>query len=492
MNTDRQDTTEINIFKSLIGIIRSGVFGSYNLLLRPRSTTEDNKRRERILTIALLFINIFLLVLESSAIMTKIEAGEGYIGINILLFTLFVVSFLWLYYICRIGYFKIASYLFIIIYFVLTLYGSMQFGVSMPAGLLSYVLVITMASIVISSRVGAVTAVASILSIVIVGLIEKSNGMIPDWRFMPIQINDLIQYSVFFILLAAVSWLSNTEMEHSLKRARLSERLLKEERDNLEILVDQRTQALREAEQERVTQLSRFAEFGKRSAGLFHDLLGPLGALALTIGNLRGDRQQTRADEAEYAVSNAIDATRRMQQFMDTIRRQLAEEETITSFSILHEIEEAIRLLHYQSQQSKVSIVVNSEDENVYLVGNTFKFMQIMANLLANAVESFDGIQDKQEVSIHIRYGDQNCFITVSDNGCGIPSDVLPHIFNTFYTTKPLGIGLGLATVKDTVEKVFNGTISCTSTVDMGTTFIVTIPHGSSESHTIDTRLPRL
>lgn len=474
MSTDERITKKI--FPITLRTIRRGARGVYETLLEPRSLNEDDRRRERVLTIVLLSINILLLILESSAVMTSLRWREEYIGINVWFFTGFVAFFLWMYYICRIGYFKLAAYLFIIAYFILTLYGTVLFGATMPAGLLSYVLVITIASIVINSTVGVISAMVCILAMINVGLMEQASGTIAAWRLMPVQLNDLIQYSVFFLLLATISWLSNSEMERSLIRARRSERLLKEERDNLEVLVAERTKALREAEKDRLSQLSRFAEFGKRSAGLFHDLLGPLGALALTIGGL-GKNQSSPTTEAEQAVSNAIDATRRMQEFMNTIRRQLAEQETHTTFSVSQAIEESVRLLHYQALQSHVAIVVEQND-SVLLDGNQFKFTQIITNLLANAIESHT-----DTVLIRTAQKNQTLLITITDHGDGIPSETLPHIFNTFYTTKPNGIGLGLVTVKDTVEKTFGGTVTCESVVGTGTTFTISIPLPHEHHH---------
>jgi signal transduction histidine kinase len=467
----------------LISTISTGARYVYDTLLRPRSFTEDEKRRERILTIVLFCINIFLLLLDSTAINQRLRDGPIiYNGINVIFFSGVVAIFLWLYYISRIGYFKIAAYIFILLYFLVTLYGSIHFGISMPAGLLSYVLVITMASIIIGTRFGAMMAIMSIASVICVGLIEYNRSIVPYWRFLPLKVNDLIQYSVFFLLLATISWLSNSEMEKSLRRARTSERLLKDERDNLEILVETRTQALRAAERERVAQLSRFAEFGKRSAGLFHDLLGPLGALTLTVSGLRRD------DRATVAIDTAIDATRRMQRFMDTIRRQLVEEEAALSFSPMHQIEEALQLLHYQATHANVSIALESE-EDITIHGNPFKFTQVVTNLISNAIESYhDSTALEKKVLISVEKKDV-CVITITDHGCGIAADIFPKIFNTFFTTKPSGIGLGLATVKNTIEHAFHGTIACKSTLGIGTTFIVSIPI-HHESHPTNHSIP--
>jgi signal transduction histidine kinase len=67
--------------------------------------------------------------------------------------------------------------------------------------------------------------------------------------------------------------------------------------------------------------------------------------------------------------------------------------------------------------------------------------------------------------------------INVIDNGSGIPTDVLPHIFDTYYTTKPKGIGtgLGLPIARDIV-RAHGGDLLVDTTLGKGTTFTVVLP----------------
>src|SRR6185369_9267351 len=112
-----------------------------------------------------------------------------------------------------------------------------------------------------------------------------------------------------------LAWLWNHEVEKSLKRARKSESELKEERDMLEITVEERTKALRQTEFEKVEQLHQFAEFGQLASGLFHDLLNLVNAASLI-------------DEARVPISRASAMSRRVEGFMQAIRRQLNHQET--------------------------------------------------------------------------------------------------------------------------------------------------------------------
>jgi signal transduction histidine kinase len=81
--------------------------------------------------------------------------------------------------------------------------------------------------------------------------------------------------------------------------------------------------------------------------------------------------------------------------------------------------------------------------------------------------------------SLTIRTGVDNgyCVVSIADTGVGIPSDIMPHIFDPFYTTKGVGegTGLGLSVSKGIVEQ-HGGIIEVDSRVGAGTTFIIKLP----------------
>src|SRR5207245_1034752 len=93
------------------------------------------------------------------------------------------------------------------------------------------------------------------------------------WKHQEYNLADGIVRYITLTIIALVSWLFNREMETALIRAQLSEKALREQRDLLEIKVEERTQELKQTQVEKLTQLYRFAEFGKISSGLFHDLV---------------------------------------------------------------------------------------------------------------------------------------------------------------------------------------------------------------------------
>ncbi|MEM9089849.1 MAG: ATP-binding protein [Cyanobacteria bacterium P01_F01_bin.53] len=109
---------------------------------------------------------------------------------------------------------------------------------------------------------------------------------------------------------------------------------------------------------------------------------------------------------------------------------------------------------------------------------------QVFMNVLANAADALiDSLsEDKDailEIGIRTEATDNNWVrIIISDNGPGIPEEMLSQIFDVFFTTKPVGsgTGLGLSISHQIVTERHGGTLECQSTVGEGTSFIITIP----------------
>lgn len=101
----------------------------------------------------------------------------------------------------------------------------------------------------------------------------------------------------------------------------------------------------------------------------------------------------------------------------------------------------------------------------------------ILHNLISNAIKYQQKEQRSKKVSLDINIENGLCKIVISDNGIGIPEEHLEHVFKLFYraSTQMQGSGLGLYNVKNALIKL-NGDIKLESTLNVGTTFIITIP----------------
>jgi signal transduction histidine kinase len=458
-------------------------------LIAPTSQNEDTRRQELILNIILLFSTVFMALLDATIILNSIRSYPHYRGIPWTIFTTLAGGCIAMFIASKRGYARAVSYIFICFFAAGALYGGWRWGISVPAILLTFALISITSSILIGSSFGFLVSGLLIISMSVLAVHEiYSLGVLP-WKYEIIRSTDVITYSAILIFIAALSWLSNREIQKSLNRARASEFALAEERDLLEVKVIERTDELHQAQAERMAEISRIAEFGRLSQGLFHDLMTPLSSVTLHMEKLR-NLDAPEAHEARAYLAKAVTASYKMGNFMNLIRshiRQNSEEnhQDVSArklLSIADELHETLELLEFKARHAKVAIEVNVEPD-IFYPGNAIYFQRIFLNLVSNAIEAHEETPDRTDsnekrIDIAIYKKNDAVEINISDNGPGISAENTKLIFEPFFSTKSpeKGIGVGLSTVKNIVEKEFKGTITVKSTPGDKTSFIISLP----------------
>lgn len=359
---------------------------------------------------------------------------------------------------------------------------SYRWGVDLHAAILFYALVIVMAGILIGKNFVFVATIATGIMIALLGYLQRGN-IIPANRYWVSAmwgVPEILAAVIIFFVIATITWLSNHEMEKSLARLRKSEAELKEERDTLEIKVEQRSKELKEAQAEKIDQLYRFAEFGRISSGLFHDLINPLNAVSLNLSKTDGS-----AEETKQYVSNAVRAAKKLEDLVVAVRKQLAREETKTLFLIEQEIQHVIEVLSHKAQKANVELRFTPRSD-IRMFGDAIKFNQIVLNLVANGIDAcMPPTAELVPVSLANRWVQislveepEIIIMIVEDNGVGIPEHHMSKIFEPFFTTKinGQGIGIGLSMAKRIVEKDFGGALIAKSEAGRGSSFKVSLP----------------
>jgi signal transduction histidine kinase len=218
----------------------------------------------------------------------------------------------------------------------------------------------------------------------------------------------------------------------------------------------------------------KMAEFGRVCAGLIHEISTPLTAANLTLAQL-GDR---------YNSNDLIKQIRRelylLERYILAARLQLKGKSTPTSFSPTIAIHQVGMLLYPKAKQSGVKLLISTSGA-MRIYGDRVKFIQIITNLVNNAIEAYEGISKRPRfVEIRVRYkGNNLAVISVSDKGVGISLRNLKRVFDPLFSTKESldrGMGIGLSTVKSYIEQDFGGTIKVHSLQGAGTNFTVVIP----------------
>lgn len=463
--------------------------------LVPVSRNEDTARREYILNILLLgaisLLGFAIVVAIVTRALSNDPVGLEQNALPLAVLWGLIALFLSLYTLSRKGYSITASYIFVGLFFALAAYLGYEWGVDVVSSLLIYALVIVMAGVLVSTRFAFVVTLVCGLTMWFVGgaQLDGSIEMSRYWRTQTWSEADTIVTIAIFLIIATVAWLSNREIEKSLRRARRSERALKKERDLLEVKVEERTQELREAQAEKLQQVYRFAEFGRISSGLFHDLINPLNAVSLNLEKVAQSAhaeaddlaQRSKAmpvSQAREYVDGAVRAAKRLEEMVVAVRSQLVSSGgQKVAFSLETTIKQVIEVLGHKARAAQVRLDFVPPQTDIELFGESVKCSQIFMNLIANAIDACAEVVGRDRVvTIEIKAGDASAIARVCDTGAGIPAPLQENIFTPFFSTKAgKGMGLGLSMVKEIVEKDFDGTIEFVSS-QTGTTFTVMFP----------------
>lgn len=219
---------------------------------------------------------------------------------------------------------------------------------------------------------------------------------------------------------------------------------------------------------DRMREMQRFAELGRLSASLLHEISNPLTAAVLHL--------EQHHDQDSLNIKQARRNIQLLQRYVEAARQQLRQESKPVNFYIRPQLSQIRRLLTPVARRASVRLRFSLE-ANYRLYGDPIKFQQILSNLIGNAIDSYSSLPDIQgqpEVKITISGRQHWVFIRVSDRGEGIPVDQLNRLFDPFYTTKGMsgkGLGIGLTAVKQYVEEDFHGVIQVTSSLRHGTQF---------------------
>lgn len=445
---------------------------------------EDRRRKENILNIILVGSIVMLVILDAIVLFYSLREGSADREISFGVFSLLPAFFIFLYVLSKRGHADLASFLMIAAYFTSDSYAAYRWGVTMQVVLITYALIIVTATILRGTKFGFFTTGLIAAFIISVGYAQY-HGLIPT-QVQKSRMADVVVFSVLYILIMVVAWLYDREIQRSLQKANASEIALKEERDNLEVKVIERTSELRQAQLEKMQQLGRFAELGQLSSGLFHDLLNLLNALSL-----RTD------DQTDASLVSAFDTAKQIEGFVKAVRRQISDANRRELFSLIQGIDHAIQLLNYQANKEHVRIIFHPNGgADITHFDIPFKFQEVVINLLLNAIESYEGLDANTKrartVEITIKEKNRSAILSVKDNGCGMAPKIRERIFEPFFTTKgpTKGTGIGLATIKKIIESDLSGTIAVESAPESGSTFTVTFPLCHEKIFKIDRPAP--
>jgi len=236
-------------------------------------------------------------------------------------------------------------------------------------------------------------------------------------------------------------------------------------------------------QRDELAHLSRVAMLGELSGSLAHELNQPLTAILSNAQAAQRFLAQSppRVDKLAEILTDIVKSDHRAGAVIQRLRTLLRKEEAQRHSLDLNEVvEESLRLM--RSDLLNRQIVVSSELAHALpaVSGDRTQLQQVLLNLVINGCDAMDGHRVDNRLTIQTkRNANGNVEVSVADKGAGISSAELERIFEPFVTTKPHGLGLGLAICRSIVE-AHGGRLWATNNADRGATLHCELPPNAS------------
>lgn len=297
-------------------------------------------------------------------------------------------------------------------------------------------------------------------------------------------------------------------------------RTLQRQTQELELAVAHRTRELKHAlrrlnsARDLAVRQEKLASIGQLSAGIAHEIDNPVGLAHSSLSTLaeynesvlqsldevdritwhleRGEIKEARdlgyqirkrqellgfeqiREESRDIITSSLEGMRRIALIAKRLHRFSRREDAAPyGADIESAVREALQLLNNELEH-RYDVVIDLDKSCSEVVGSEGQLAQIFVNLLMNAMQA---MPEGGTIRIEQDCNSGHVVTTVTDNGSGIPEELLGRIFEPFFTTKPAGhgTGLGLSIVRDMVESL-GGMVKAESTEGEGTTVQVTLP----------------
>ena len=239
----------------------------------------------------------------------------------------------------------------------------------------------------------------------------------------------------------------------------------------------------------------RLSSLGQMIGGIAHNLKTPIMSIAgaseglkdladeldNSIGNpvVTNDDYHDIAKDMKNWISKIKDYSEYMSDIITAVKGQavnFTNDEEI-SFTISELLKRVDILMKHELKNAIIYLDVSVKtDENTIIKGDVNSLVQIINNMLSNAIQAYNG-KPEQTIELIVTKENSNCIISIQDHAGGLPDKIKNKLFKEMVTTKGKnGTGLGLYMSYSTIRAHFNGDITYESETGKGTTFNIILP----------------
>ncbi|SMP86454.1 Histidine kinase-, DNA gyrase B-, and HSP90-like ATPase [Epsilonproteobacteria bacterium SCGC AD-308-E02] len=251
----------------------------------------------------------------------------------------------------------------------------------------------------------------------------------------------------------------------------------------LEYQVNEEIQKVQKQEKIIVHQ-SRQAAMGKMLESIAHQWRQPLNIIGISVANLEVQAMLGTIENKDLIKKLQLISlnTNYMSDTIDDFRNFLSPNRNIVNFNLKNSIGEVLTIMDAELQNKKIKCTIK-EEQSVNSAGVENEFKQVIFILIHNAKDAVISEMEKKKrdsgnIFITISQKNNTAIIDIEDNGGGIEEDIIPSIFDPYFSTKfaSQGTGIGLYMAKNIIESRMQGTLSVKNTQD-GCCFTIELPN---------------
>ncbi len=266
----------------------------------------------------------------------------------------------------------------------------------------------------------------------------------------------------------------NNMLENIERREKENARLLEECKvlnQTLEARIEEATREIK-GKQAEIIKSERLAAIGELVAGIAHEIRNPLSGIAVALGLMKNEIQDTEHKQTITDVLKEIDRLNRI--IRDLLQyAQLAHPRklNLVESNPNEVVETVLSLMSPKAEEKGIRIEKKLNSTESFRV-DPDQIKQVVMNLIINGIDAMDG---PGKLTVETQNTNGYVLIKVSDTGQGLSEEAKEKIFRPFYSTKPNGTGLGLPISRGIIE-MHKGRIHVSSEKDKGSTFTVMLP----------------
>jgi C4-dicarboxylate-specific signal transduction histidine kinase len=238
-------------------------------------------------------------------------------------------------------------------------------------------------------------------------------------------------------------------------------------------------EALQKAQAE-LASASRLTMMAQVAASIAHEIKQPLAAI-VTNGSAASRwlaKKPPDLEEVQASVNRVVMEGHHAGQVIESIRAMFEQAPREKSRLDANElIQEVLTFTGSEIQRHRVAVQTELADKLPPLLADRIQLQQVLRNLIMNALEVMDAVTDRTRVLTmrSTAHDSKSVLITVEDSGTGIEPKNMQRIFDSFFTTKPHGMGMGLAICRSIIDS-HGGSLSALPGHPHGTVFRVILP----------------